>query len=120
VEVDQPPPPARVELLPERPDKTAVWVDGEWIWRRGLWAWMPGRWVAPPVDARYSPWEFVRGDSGRLWYAQGVWRDAQGNALPAQMPLGVASVEAGDVVTAEGTAATTGPTLRPSRLGPAH
>jgi hypothetical protein len=120
VEVDQPPPPARVELLPLQPDKVAVWLDGQWIWRRGRWAWMPGRWTTTPAGARYAPWEFVRGPDGRLWYAEGVWRDAQGNALAPTVPLGVASVEAGEVVTAEGVAATTGPTLRPSRLGPSQ
>lgn len=97
-----------------------MWVDGEWIWRRGLWAWMPGRWVEAPAGARYAPWEFVRAVDGRLWYAAGVWRDAQGTAITAPVPLGVASVEAGEVVTAEGSTATTGPTLRPSRLGPPH
>jgi hypothetical protein len=120
VQVEQPPPPARVELLPVRPDKVAVWVDGQWIWRRSLWSWMPGGWVTPPVGARYAPWEFVRGADGGLWYAEGVWRDAQGNALPALVPLSVAAVEAGEVVTAEGVAATTGPTRRPTRLRPSR
>jgi hypothetical protein len=120
VQVEQPPPPARVELLPAQPDKVAVWVDGQWIWRRGLWSWMPGGWVTAPVGARYAPWEFVRGPDGGLWYAEGVWRDTQGNALPALVPLSVAAVEAGEVVTAEGVAATTGPTRRPTRLRPSR
>jgi hypothetical protein len=111
--VDQPPPPARVEILPARPDESVVWIDGEWTWRRGRWAWMPGRWVVPPKGAKYSAWTFVRGSDGELWYAPGVWRDATGAALAPPPAQAVASVEGGDVVSADGSASSTGPTLRP-------
>jgi len=108
VEVDEVPPPARVEVVPTRPNEQAVWVDGEWLWRRGRWAWLTGRWVAPPAGARFCPWVFVRGDDGRLWFASGTWRDANGSVLDLK-PLAMASVEAGVVVDADGMSETTGP-----------
>jgi hypothetical protein len=108
VEVDQVPPPARVEVVPPRPAEDAVWVDGEWLWRRGRWAWLTGRWVKAPAGARFCPWAFVRGDDGRLWFAAGTWRDAGGTVLDLK-PLAMASVEAGAVVDADGATETTGP-----------
>ena len=111
LEVGQPPPPARVEIVPTRPTTLALWVDGEWIWRRGRWAWLTGRWVAPPSGAVFCPWVFVRGADGRLWFAPGVWRDAQGAAVDVPS-LAMASVQAGAVVDADGTTETTGPILR--------
>ena len=120
VQVDTPPPPARVEVLPLRPTRKAVWLDGEWTWRRGRWAWVPGRWVDPPGSASFSLWVFVRGPDGALWYAPGVWHDASGAAVAAPEPEAVAAVEAGDVVNADGSTSTTGPTLRPVRAGGAR
>jgi hypothetical protein len=112
IEVERPPPPARVEILPARPSIDAVWIDGEWIWRRGRWAWLPGRWVVPPEGASFAAWTFERGADGRLWYAPGVWRDASGAEIAAPKPLAFALVEAGAVVDAEGRTETTGPVLR--------
>lgn len=111
-EVDAPPPPARVEILPGAPSSAAVWVDGEWMWRRGRWAWLPGRWVDAPGGRLFSPWVFVRGPDGRLWYAPGVWRDLWGAPVNPPDALGVASVETGVVVTAEGATELTGPSVR--------
>jgi hypothetical protein len=109
-QVDQAPPPSRVEVVPVRPSELAVWVDGEWIWRRGRWAWLTGRWVEPPPGAVFCPWVFVRGTDGRLWAAPGAWHDASGAPLDLK-PLAMASVEAGAVVDADGTTETTGPIL---------
>jgi hypothetical protein len=112
-EVDEPPPPARVELLPPVPSPQAVWVDGEWMWRRERWAWLPGRWVNPAPQTAFSPWVFVRGLDGRLWYAPGVWRDlAQGTPVDSPGALAIASVETGVVLSAEGATETTGPSIR--------
>jgi hypothetical protein len=119
--VERAPPPARVEIVPDRPDDPeAVWVDGEWIWRRGLWAWFPGRWVKPPAGAMFSAWVFLRRADGTLWYARGTWRDAKGAEVDGPTPLAVATVEAGPVVDADGTMETTGPTQRegPRRKAP--
>ena len=111
VEVDQSPPPARVEIVPPRPSALAVWVDGQWLWRRSRWAWLSGRWVLAPPDAVFSPWVVVRGADGRLWYAPGVWRDARGVVVDPPHALAMASVEAGAVIDADGTTETTGPIL---------
>jgi hypothetical protein len=111
-EVDEPPPPARVEILPAAPSSEAVWVDGEWMWRRGRWAWLPGRWVEAPGGHLFSPWVFVRGPDGRLWVAPGVWRDLWGAPVNPPDTLAVASVETGVVVTAEGATELTGPSVR--------
>jgi hypothetical protein len=116
VEVSRPPPPARVEAVPERPHAGAVWLDGEWYWRRGRWAWLIGRWVDPPPEAAFSPWVFVRGPDGSLYYAPGTWRDRKGGALDPVPALARAQVESNVVVDADGTVEPTGPTLldRPS------
>jgi hypothetical protein len=119
VEVDQAPPPARVEVVPARPSKQAVWVDGEWIWRRGRWAWLTGRWVAPPPGAVFSAWVFVRGADGRLWSAPGGWHDASGGPLDLKA-LAMASVEGGAVVDADGTTETTGPIVHDRPHPPAQ
>lgn len=116
VGVTRAPPPARVESVPAQPDPQAVWVDGEWTWRRQRWAWMPGRWVHPPAGATFSPWVFVRGPDGTLWYAPGAWRDARGDVVEAPPALAVATVEASEVLNPEGARETTGPTLRPGRV----
>jgi hypothetical protein len=114
--VDRPPPPARVEILPERPAPKAVWIDGEWIWRRGRWAWLLGRWVIAPPGAVFAPGVFVRGADGRLWYAPGVWRDQNGEPLAdGPTALSLASVQGGAVVNADGEVETTGPVLRELR-----
>ena len=111
-EVGAPLPPGRVEVVPDRPRSGTVWIDGEWLWRRGRWAWRPGRWVEPPPGATFSPAEFVRGEDGRLWYASGTWRDADGGAVEAPAPVASATVGVADVVNASGATETTGATLR--------
>jgi hypothetical protein len=112
VEVDAPPPPGRVEALPPRPSRSAIWVDGEWVWRRMRWSWLPGRWLEAPADAFFAPWAFVRGPDGRLWYAAGAWRDGKGSPVAAPRPLAIAVVSSVDVVNASGDTASTGPTVR--------
>ncbi len=116
VEVTSSPPPGRVEALPDRPNPEAVWVDGEWAWRRTRWAWQPGRWLVPPSGAKFSPWAFVRGRDGRLWYAPGTWRDAHGAPESAPPALATAVVGSAPVVTATGEIEETGPTLRPAQV----
>jgi hypothetical protein len=112
VEVSRPPPPARVESVPARPDAKAVWLDGEWAWRRGRWAWLIGRWVDPPPGASFSLWAFVRGVDGSLYYAPGTWRDAKGQPIdPPPAALARAQVESNVIVDADGVVEPTGPTL---------
>ncbi|MGA2447563.1 MAG: hypothetical protein ABTD50_02675 [Polyangiaceae bacterium] len=111
VEVERPPPPPRVEVLPARPAARSVWIDGEWTWRRGRWAWLVGRWVEPPPGARFSPWAFVRAPNGTLYFAPGAWRDTRGSVVEAPAALALAAVQSTEVVDADGTVVTTGPTL---------
>jgi YXWGXW repeat-containing protein len=111
VEVAAPPPPARVESVPQRPDPTAVWIDGEWTWRRQKWAWIAGRWVDPPFGSTFSPWTFVRSSDLRFWYAPGTWRDAKGATLTPPATLATAKVDGSEVVNARGQAPTVGATV---------
>jgi hypothetical protein len=94
-EVDLAPPPARVELIPDRPAgdaaKGAVWIDGEWSWRGRKWSWKSGRWVVPPMGAAYSPWTSVRGTKGEFFYAPGTWRDGKGVTVTEPPALAVAA-----------------------------
>src|SRR5262245_30359992 len=78
VEVPYPPPPARVEFVPEQPRSGTVWVDGEWSWTGTRWAWTYGRWVAPPQSATFSPWKTARTSDGALLFVPGTWRNAAG------------------------------------------
>jgi hypothetical protein len=110
VEVTMPPPPGRVEEVPKAPNRSAVWVDGEWHWRRHKWAWQSGYWALAPLGARLSPWVFVRGSDGRFWMAPSVWRDAAGSELPTPPELAVARPGVAEVVNAAGAAETTGMT----------
>lgn len=102
LEVTLPPPPGRVESVPAAPTRDAVWVDGEWRWRRHKWGWQPGYWAVAPKDAKFSPWVFVRGLDGRFWSAPGTWRDSKGAQVPMPPTLGVAKVEAAEIVNAVG------------------
>lgn len=97
-----PPPPARVEWVPEAPNDDAVWIDGEWSWQGARWAWKPGRWVAPPANAAFAPWTVVRDSQGTLYFAEGKWRDAKGAALPDPKPLVVGRPSASTVTDPEG------------------
>lgn len=81
VEVPHPPPPARVEMIPERPRDDAVWVDGEWVWRGRRWEWDPGGWVIPPEGGVFAPWVLVRRDDGSLYHARSRWFDREGKPL---------------------------------------
>src|SRR5579859_2089199 len=103
VVIDYPPPPARVEAVPPRPAEGAVWIDGEWRARDHKWAWLAGRWVMPPEGARFSPWTVVRGPDGTLYFARGVWRDAEGRPIPAPPSLANAVVESTGVRSEEHT-----------------
>lgn len=81
---------------------------------------MPGRWVEPAAGVTFSPWVFVRGKDGELFYAPGTWRDVKGAPIDAPIALSVATVETGEVVNADGTKELTGPTLRPGRVHASH
>ena len=111
-----PPPPARVEWVPAPPeDKKAklVWLDGEWTWQGRAWGWKPGRWVAPPENAKYSPWTMVRDKLGTVWVAEGKWRDKEGRELPDPAPVLVGRPSAGTIVNPEGEEVPATPNVPP-------
>jgi hypothetical protein len=76
IEVPFPPPPTRVEVLPEMPDHGdgAVWIDGEWNFEGTRWRWQRGSMIVPEPGARYAPWQLVRAKDGRLYFCKGLWR----------------------------------------------
>jgi hypothetical protein len=107
LEVEYPPPPARVEFLPEQPSGNTVWVNGEWLWQGRRWAWRPGAWIVPPENAAYARRVIVRRADGKLFFAPGVWRDSQGREV--QPPIAKASEpRSGSVVNPEGETEPTG------------
>jgi hypothetical protein len=107
VEVDYPPPPARVESVPERPVKGAVWLNGEWSWTGRRWGWKPGGWVVVPAGAKYAKLALVRRSDGKLFAAQGTWRNDEGQEIAApEFATGSASRPA-SVVDPEGDPAPT-------------
>lgn len=110
--VTYPPPPARVEFVPARPAKGAVWIDGEWTWQGRRWAWRVGRWVIPPANARFAPWTMVRSDDGTIYFAPGIWVDAKHEPMtePSAMATGTPTIT--DVVDPEGTLQHTGKSIR--------
>jgi hypothetical protein len=113
-EIPYPPPPARVEIVPDRPKNSdAVWIDGEWDWTGARWAWQYGRWVVPPQGATFSKWVVARRSDGVLLLASGVFRDRKGSEITSPTPLSVARARDEDVIDAEGKTKSTGPNLRP-------
>ena len=93
LEVPYPPPPARVEIIPPRPNTTSVWIDGQWEWVGEKWRWLPGGWVNAPANAYFTPWTTVRRSDGRLFYAKAAWRHV-GDAKPLDMPEVLAPAKA--------------------------
>lgn len=112
VEVDYPPPPARVEMVPKRPSNDAVWVNGEWLWQGRRWAWRPGMWVVSPKNAAYARRVVVRRGDGKLFYAPGSWRDAEGHEIPAP-PEKIAHPSSGAITNTEGETEPTGVDVPP-------
>ena len=98
VEVPYPPPPARIEYIPARPNETALWVDGEWRYRGRRWRWIPGSWFAVPAGVKYAHWASTIRVDGVFVYASGQWLDANGKttAAPKILARGVSNALAID------------------------
>ena len=107
-EVPYPPPAARAEVVPPKPDGAVVWLDGQWDWTGSSWRWSHGGWIVPVTGARYQPWTSARRNDGRLFFARATWRDANGK------PLDVPPT----VVVAAGAADRGPPTKEPGGSGP--
>ena len=112
-QVPFPPPPARVEFVPDEPSSDAVWIDGEWEWFGRAWAWKRGRWVVPPAEAAFSPWTTVRGADGMLYLAPGTWRAVtSGKAITAPTAIAYGKPTAGALVDSEGVSEHTGKSIK--------
>ena len=112
-EAAYPPPPGRVEYIPNLPQEGAVWIDGEWTWQGRRWAWKQGRWVMPPSGARFSPWTSTRDKTGLFYVAEGKWRDAQGRELPDPKPVALGRTRGGPVTDPEGDTVQPTPNVAP-------
>jgi hypothetical protein len=114
VEVDYPPPPARVAFVPVQPRSDAVWVNGEWQWQGRRWAWKPGGWFVPPPGAAYARSVVVRRSDGKIFFAAGAWRRPGGEeVMPPPEPQQVAPSTAGAVVNPEGETEPTAADIHP-------
>ncbi|HMI84043.1 MAG TPA: YXWGXW repeat-containing protein [Polyangiaceae bacterium] len=112
VEVDYPPPPARVEFLTTRPASDAVWLNGEWSWTGRRWAWKPGGWVKVPEGGAYAKLTLARRSDGKLFSAPGTWRNAKGEEIAAPEIISASPSKASAVVDPEGDPAPTAADLR--------
>jgi hypothetical protein len=90
VEVPYPPPAALVEVVPNRPNGDAVWVDGAWVWRGRYYVWQRGGWLLPPADAAYAGWQAQLAADGRLLFAPGTWYDSARQPMDAPTRLALA------------------------------
>jgi hypothetical protein len=64
-------------------------------------------WVVPIRDAGYARRVLVRRSDGKLFFAAGTWRDAQGRELPSPVAK-MARSASGAVVNPEGETEPTG------------
>jgi hypothetical protein len=73
--VPYPPPPARVEIIPDPPKemKNPVWIDGEWQWKGRRWVWQRGQWEMPLPGGYYAPSATVALSDGTLAWFPGKW-----------------------------------------------
>jgi hypothetical protein len=75
--VSEPPPPPFLptEVIPSRPDPSAVWVGGYWVFNSNRrYEWNPGRWEIPPPSYRvFVRPHWVRQGEGFV-YVRGYWR----------------------------------------------
>jgi hypothetical protein len=113
-----PPPPARVEFVPAVSQDNTVWVDGQWLWVGREWAWVYGSWVSPPEGARYSPWGSIRDRQGRLYYAPGTWRTADGRPIERVPVVASGSATDEDITDEEGALVETGPNIPATKKAP--
>lgn len=115
VAIPYPPPPARIEVIPESPDDRAVWLDGEWSWSGRRWGWRRGRWVIPPQGAAFAPWQAVRGGKGNLFIAPGVWKGKNGELVEEPLALGEAKGTRLPIVNLDGEEEPIGADIRAER-----
>jgi len=75
--VREPPPAAKVEIVPLRRQAECFWRGGHWSPRNGTWKWIKGAWVVPPEGCTFAPavtrFEPIEGTTvlvhrAELWY----------------------------------------------------
>lgn len=86
-EVPYPPPAALAETVPDRPNDSVVWVDGEWIFHGEGYVWRRGGWVTPPPGSQFAPWHTFYRSDGRLMMARGTWYGAKRERLRPPRPV---------------------------------
>ncbi|MFO0552632.1 MAG: hypothetical protein U0271_29850 [Polyangiaceae bacterium] len=77
LEVPEPPPPARIEIVPDPPAalRSPVWVDGQWKYEGGGWLWHPGGWESGVPARRYARPRIERRPDGQLVWYEGKFLD---------------------------------------------
>ena len=69
--VDEPPPPAREEVVTYRPG--FVWIHGRWARPEGRWVWYGGRYERERPHQVYVEGRWERRGHGHVWI-DGGWR----------------------------------------------
>ena len=74
--VAEPPPPSKVETIPDQPRSECRWLDGRWEYAASEWQWLPGAWVVPPEGCHFAgattAWATGMG-SDVLYFRPGQW-----------------------------------------------
>jgi len=88
IEVEFPPPPARIEEVHEALEgqDECAWMDGHHHWQ-GRWVWIPGKWVIPPDDCYYAPAVVEWSRDAKLYYTPPRWFRDGAESLPANRAL---------------------------------
>ena len=68
VEVPEPLPADRYEVVPPPPSERLVWVKGHWKWEGFEWVWQPGHYIEKPhPEAFWKPGHYVQKSWGLVW-----------------------------------------------------
>jgi WXXGXW repeat (2 copies) len=70
----EPPSSTPIEVIPDAPDASYVWVSGHWRWQNDDFEWVNGSWEKPkPKTHDWIPgqWEF---DRHGWYYVDGRWQ----------------------------------------------
>ncbi len=78
-----PPPPSRVEPVPEARKKGHVWSPGFWEWRGTGYKWSPGEWIKEKSGHQWQPYGWEERD-GRYHFVHGAWQPLSKTASASQ------------------------------------
>ncbi|MBL7875608.1 MAG: YXWGXW repeat-containing protein [Cyclobacteriaceae bacterium] len=71
--VEQPPPAARIEVIPVAPSPHLVWINGHYGYRNHQYVWIDGRYVKPRPQRVWVPGHYVP-VRGKYRYVKGHWK----------------------------------------------